>query len=204
MGKIYSISWDSSHLIDDNLDAYHLPFQNSEMASLLFLHPKYRDKLPLQLLFRANFNLIPKVDYPLTDLNIPILSKKMITIIQKCGNFNAIFTDVIMIDDTYLDNIFNSNGILKNEVKKDISYKALTIVDREDCFDFKNSVYMPNELNPNIPGYIKKLVLRKNYNFPPIFRINESSSLLLITEFVKNLLQESYIKGCLFEEIETT
>jgi hypothetical protein len=204
MNKIYSLNWDSNHIVDDNLDAYHLTFQNSEMATLLFLHPKYKDKLPLELLFRANFNLIPKVDYPLTDLNIPILSNKMISILQECGNFDAIFTDVIMIDDTYLDNIFNSEGTLKNEVKIDKSYKALTIINREDCFDFKNSIYMPNELNPSIPGYIKKLILKKKSNFSPIFRIKESSSTLFITELAKNKLQQNDIEGCVFEEVETT
>lgn len=204
MKKIFSLNWDYNHSGDMERDAFHIPFENSNKASTIFLNPRYKDKLPDKVLFRANFNTIPNVDYPLTDLNIPILSDRMITLLNEEGDFEAIFTNVIMIDDTYLGEVFNSNNVLKEEVNINSSYKAITIVNREDCFDFENSVFEPSELNPNKPGFINKLVLKESSDLPVIFRINESPSKLFVTENAKLILEKNNIKGCVFEEIETT
>tara|TARA_R110001583_G_scaffold41589_1_gene132179 strand:- start:598 stop:1227 length:630 start_codon:yes stop_codon:yes gene_type:complete len=204
MKKIYSINWDYNHSEDMERDAFHIPFENSDKASTLFLSSRYKDKLPDYILFRANFNIIPEFDYPLTDLNVPILSDRMISILNEIDDFEAIFTKVIMLDDTYLESIYDETGNLKSEIKTALNYKALTIVNREDCFDFENSIYQPSELNPNKPGFIEKLVLKSTEYLPPIFRIRETPSKLLITESAKSALEKNDIKGCVFEEVETT
>lgn len=204
MEKIYIINWDYSHSGDMERDAFHIPFENSDKSSTLFLNPRYKDKLPDYVLFKANFNIIPEFDYPLTDLNVPILSDRMISILSEIDDFQAIFTNVIMLDDTYLGTIYDEKGGLKSEIKTESNYKILTIVNREDCFDFENSKYQPSELNPNKPGFIEKLVLKSSEYLPPIFRIKESPSKLLITERAKSALEKNDIKGCVFEEVETT
>ena len=202
MNKIYTLNWEYSHSGDSERDAFHIPFENSDKSSTIFLNPRYKDKLPNRILFRANFNIIPDFDYPLTDLYVPILSDKMILLLTEIGHFKAIFTNVIMIDDTYLDEIYDERGGLKPELETISNYKALTIFNREKCFDFENSVYKPSELNPNVPGYVKKLVLKPSENLPPIFRIKELPSELFITEKAKLSLELNNIKGCVFEEIE--
>jgi len=200
--KVYELNWDYYLSEDSERIAYHIPFQDSNKASIIFLDPRYKDKIPKKIMFRANFNFIPKVDYPSTDLDIPIFSNKMISLLQSIGSFDVILTEVIMIDDTYLDNIFDSKGILKGEVIKYSNYKAISLSNFENCFDFNSSIFKPSELNPNIPGYIEKLVLKRNYNYPPVFRIKESPSRLLFTEATKNIFEENNIIGCLFDEIE--
>jgi len=202
MNKIYSLNWEYSHSGDSERDAFHIPFENSDKSSTIFLNPRYKDKLPNRILFRANFNIIPDFDYPLTDLYVPILSDKMISLLTEIGDFKAIFTSVIMIDDTFLDEIYDKSGDLKPDLKTVSSYKAITIVNRENCFDFENSIYKPSELNPSIPGYVKMIVLKPLENSPPIFRIKEVPSMLFITEKAKLLLELNNIKGCVFEEVK--
>ena len=184
-------------------DAFHISFKNSDKSSILFLNPRYKDNLPTRVMFRANFNVIPSIDYPLTDLNIPIFSDKMISLLNQVGEFEAIFTEVIMVDDTYQGEVCDIKGNIKTDINTVSDYKAVTIVNREDCFDFENSIFKPSELNPNIPGFIEKLVLKKSDNLPPIFRIKELPSKLLVTEQVKLLIESNNLKGCIFEEVES-
>jgi len=203
MEKVYSINWDYNHSGDLERDAFHVPFENSNKASIMFLNPRYKDKLPRRVLFKANLETLRSIDYPLTDLNVPIFSKKMISVLNSVGKYEKILTPVVMIDDTYSDDFLNNNGEVKSEVTTNSDYSAVTIVNREDCFDYENSVYDPNELNPDIPGYIKTLVLRTNQALPPVFRINEAPSKLLITEFAKIALEANGVSGCVFEEVAT-
>lgn len=204
MNKIYLLNWDYNHSGDLERDAFHIKFPNSDKASTIFLNSKHKDKLPQKILYKANFNIISKIDYPLTDLNIPILSDRMIDILKSVGTFKAILTPVIMIDDTYLENVLDAKNELKPDVPVFNNYKALTIIERENCFDYNNSIFEPSELNPEIPGYIKKLVLKFDNVLPPIFRIKESPSKLIITGKAKEVLESNNIKGCVFEEVETT
>ena len=78
------------------------------------------------------------------------------------------------------------------------------IMDRWQCFDYQNSIYEPSELNPNIPGYIKKIVLRTSeVKPPPIFRINETPSTIFITAEIRDEIVKNKIIGCDFERVET-
>lgn len=204
MGRIYSLNWDYNHSGDMERDAFHVKFENSDKSSIMFLNPRYQNKLPKRVLLRANFEVIPNIDYPLTDLNVPIFSNKMISVIERVGAFEKILTPVIMVDDTYLGEVLNESGQIKPEVLTNSEYKAITIINREDCFDYDNSEFDPSELNPNIPGYIKTTVLKNSIHLPPIFRIKESPSKLFLTEITKNALELNDIVGCVFEEIDTS
>ena len=204
MKGYYILNWDYSHSGDMERDAYHVKFTNSDKATTIFLNSKYIDKLPPQIVFNANFNCIPKIDYPLTDLNIPIMSEKMIETLKKSGEFNAIFTPVIMILDTYVDNRKESEINLNKNAHKSFNYKAMTLIDRENCFDYSKSEYEPSEINPKIPGYIKKIVLKYNPLSPPVFRIKEAPSHIFITQNTKELLESNNISGCKYEMVEVS
>lgn len=203
--KIYKLKQDFEHTGDTGKDAFHIPFEHSDKASVIFLNKKYIPKLPDKIYFEANFNLIPKYDYPLTDLRIPIMSDKLIQLVKTIGNLSAIEVPVIMLDDTYLKSKFDNKGKLIADVKFIDSYKAIMFTERYNCFDKEKSDFEPSELNPSIPGYINRLVIKSSDQFlPPIFRINESPSTLLMTEVLKNKIEGKGIKGCIFEEVETS
>ena len=188
---------------DIDYDVFHIKFKYSDRASGMFLNNKYSEKYPRKVFFRANFDIITKMDYLLTDINTPILSNKMIKVIESIKTFNAIYTETIMIPDTYLGEPFDKNGELNSEINENIDYKILTLIGRENCFNHKYSDYIPSEIDPKKVGFIKKLVINYSEQLPPIFRIQESPSKLLITENVKNALEENNINGCIFEKVET-
>jgi hypothetical protein len=203
--KIYKLKQDFEHSGDSEKDAFHIPFEHSDKASVIFLNKKYISKLPERIYFESNFNLIPKYDYPLTDLRIPIMSDKLIQLVKSIGKPPIIEVPVVMLDDTYLKPKFDNNGELKADVNFVDSYKAIMLTERYDCFDKKKSDFEPSELNPSKPGYINKLVIKSSDQvLPPIFRINESPSTLLVTEILKDKIQDVGIRGCVFEEVETS
>ncbi|NER17553.1 hypothetical protein [Spongiivirga citrea] len=202
--KIYQLIYDYNRSNDSEKDAYHIPFEHSNIASSIFLNKKHTERLPKKIYFRSNLNIITKTDFPLNDLRIPIMSDRLIKLIKSIGDINLKEIPAIMLDDKFLESKFDSSGSLINEVKYVDNYKAIMLLDRIDCFDYENSIYEPGELNPNIPGYIRKLVLNiSDINLPPIFRIKESPSRILITEKVKKLIIDKDISGCLFENVET-
>ncbi|MFV0541355.1 MAG: hypothetical protein ACK5MZ_08990 [Aestuariibaculum sp.] len=205
MSNCYILKHDFTHSGDPERDAFHVPFQYSDRASTIFLNPKYKDKLPNVIYFQANFNLIPEFDYPLTDLNIPVISDQMLQVLKGVRAFESFEVPVVMFDDTFLGDRFNSDGSLKLEVKKVESYQALIIVNRESVFDFDNSEFTPSTIDPSKPGIISRIVLRKPENgFSPIFRIPETPSTLFISHAAKEALEAAEVKGCVFEEVEVS
>lgn len=203
MKKIYIIDWDTSIPRDVN-DASHLPFKYSDRASGMFLNYKYKDRYPKEVLFKANFDILPKLDYPLSDLNIPILNEKMIKTLKSIGDFEAFFTPVTMLEDTYLGDLFDKSGNLKADIERNDDYRIMTLINRENCFNYELSDFLPSELDAKKPGFIKKYVLNYSEDLPPIFRINESPSKIFLTDKAKVALEANGIKGCVFEEVEVT
>lgn len=203
--RIYRLIYDYNRAQDSERDAYHIPFENSNKSSTMFLNKKHIERLPKQIYFESNLNTITKTDFPLNDLNIPIMSDRLIEVIKSIGDINLKEVPVVMLDRTFLENKFHSSGSLKDVVKYFDNYKAIMLLDRIECFDYQNSIYEPGELNPNIPGYIKKIVLNiSDINIPPIFRLKESPSKIFITEKTKELIvTKKKINGCLFEKVET-
>lgn len=109
-----------------------------------------------------------------------------------------------MLEDTYLDDVYDKKGNLKADVKRNDDYRILTLIDREDCFNYELSDFLPSELDPKKLGLIKKYVLNYSESLPTIFRINESPSKIFVTDKAKEALESNNIKGCLFEEVEVT
>lgn len=205
--KVYKLDWDYQHSGDTEKDAFHIPFNDDDKAMYYFSSPEIygADLLPDEILFQANFSLIPSYDYPLTDLQIPILSRRMYEVLQLIGLKDDLVVPVIMIDDSYLGDRFKSEGILNSEVPTNKDYLALRLSSLQSYFDSENSDYRPLRSNPNAPGRIKKLVLKEPpEGFPPIFRVDVISSSLFISQIAKEALESAGIKGCVFEEVEVT
>src|SRR6478736_999904 len=137
---IYILKHDYTHSGDSERDAFHMPFEFSDRFSVMLIDPKYSKKLPKQIFFRANFNVIPQYDYPLTDLGIPIMSKKMTDALQSLGAFDFSFIPVTMIDDTFFGELFNESGELATNVPHVNEYSAIQVFSRENIFDSDKSL----------------------------------------------------------------
>ncbi len=198
--KVYIIKRDYSHQIDDENDANHLEFPDCKMIASRLIG--IRDIiLPKTIYFRANLNLISKIDFPINSLNIPIFSKRMYEIFNKLSIINHRLISVIMIDDTFMGEIFDQNGKLLKNIKTNDMYCSFQIMNYIDAFDYDKSVYKNDPILP--VGYISKLVLKTpKEGFHSIFKIKESMNMLFISEETKEALEKNNIRGCVFEEVE--
>ena len=203
MKKAYTIDFDYNHSGDPERDAFHLPFEHSDKASTIFSNPKYESRLPSRIRFQGNFNLLPEYDYPLTDLQIPVMSKRMVEVFRGLGGTNFKEIPVEIIDDTFFGEKFSSKGELLPQVPVIKDYRAIFIIEYSNAFDYENSSYQMSTINPAKPGYIETVVLtEKKGILPPLFRIKEASSHLFISEQAYLALNEINAKGIDYQEVE--
>lgn len=202
--KVYELNWERSHLVDENEDCSVVIFDGlEEFRFQLGGIQKYSTRN--DIILQGNFNVIPaKTDFPVVDIGVPLMSNKMLSILEadKTLSYNKI--DAVIVDDTYLDSLFDREGKLIENVPKNIEYKFFQVLNYTDAFDKTHSTFKPMRSNPEKIGIINKLVLREPKNgFPAIFRIEEKPSILFINEATKNKFEHNKIIGCSFKEIDT-
>jgi hypothetical protein len=203
--KVYELNWERGHLVDENDDCSVVPFNGlEEFRFQLGGVQKYSTSN--KVILQGNFNIIPeKSDFPVVDIGVPLMSNRMLSILEadKTLLFNKV--DSVIVDDTYLESLFDDEGRLIENVPKNIEYKFFQVLNYTDAFDRSHSLLKPMRSNPEKIGIINKLVLREpNNGFPAIFRIEEKPSMLFINEITKNKFEHSKIKGCSLREIDTT
>lgn len=203
--KVYELKLKYDHLVDMEYDAFVMRFENIEdfrfniggIEKVIPNHPIY---------LVGNLRIMPeKTDYPIIDIGISVMSNKMISVLesQKELKINKIL--VKTIDDTYLDGYFDNKGDLKQDVPQNNDYSIIQILEYSELFDYENSIFKPLRSNPNMPGIIRKLVIKEpEKGFSPIFKIKEKSSKLFVSDKAKEALEANNIKGCIFEEVEVT
>jgi hypothetical protein len=205
--KVYILKWDYNHSGDSERDAFHVPFKDDDKLPYYFSNPGLYGEhlLPKVIYFQANFNVIPEVDYPLTDLPIPIMSLKMVDTLTKVTHFEFNEMYVLMLDDTYPGKKFDKVGQPKSDIRVIDSYRAVRLTTLQSYFDFERSDYKPSRSNPQIPSRITKIVLKQpKEGFPSVFKLDILASELFISSEAKEALEKNNIKGCIFEEVSVS
>lgn len=205
MGKVFKLIHDFDHLIDTDFDAVCDIFEGIDTIGFYMIGID-KFEMPNKIYLRANLNTIPyKTDYPIVDLTFPIISNRMIQTLEKVRPFKKRLLTTFMIDDTYLSSYLSSDNMIKDDVRFNSSYFGIQFTEYFDVFDYEMSIYKPLRSQPDLPGSIKKLILKEpRYGFPSIFKIKENLSLILVSEEGKNALETDRINGCKFEEVETS
>ncbi len=121
-------------------------------------------------------------------IDIPLFSNKFLSVIESFG----------------IDNIQKYNAVLKTADGKSISgYSAINIVGLVECVNFDESEFIPGSEPPLMR--FKRLVLdsskAKNFDF---FRLGEHSLHIIISEKLKNALDEANLVGYSLIPIEFT
>ncbi len=199
MNEAYILNWDFNRDEDVENDAFHIPFVgDTEFGANLIRNEDFSH--PSLIYFRANFSALNRFDYLVTDLHVPVMSNKMIATLLAGTNIGYKLIPTAMIDDTYLNEICDSENNLLPNIPVINSYSILHLSEYLDAFDYNNSEY---KTSAAIPGMIRvrKLILR-NSEFPKIFRIRESAGKLFISGEAKKELESKKIRGCFFEKVE--
>lgn len=199
--KVYYLKKDPSHLNDSEYDAFHIPFKDDNRIGARMMG--IRDfETPASIVFQGDFRILSTIDLPINDLGLLIVSSKLVDVLKKIGFFKYRLIPVIMVDDTYPNTLFKSDGKLKSEIRCLENFYALQILEYADVFDYTNSKYEMSLAFPEDVGVIYKLVLKDaGGSLPPIFRLKECARHLFVTEKTKLAIQKAEIKGCIFDEL---
>ena len=204
--RVYLLQKEHEHLFDMAYDIALLPYPGSENLKYQLLST---DKINIErrIDFLANFNVVKSnTDYPVVEDDIEVFSKKMLNTIERVGELNVRKFPITLIDDTYIvDNRFDADGQIRQDVPTISYFYIIQILTFLKVFDYDNSEYKVLRSNPNMPGIIKKLVLKEPQGgFPPLFRIFEKPSSVFVSQKAKEALEANNIKGCVFEEVEVS
>jgi len=200
--KLYKLNWDFTHSGDNEFDATHHPFFESENTIHYLMNPERHElsKVKNPILFQADFSIISKYDYLTNSLRIPILSERVIEIIISKNKIDLF--DIIMVDDTYMEERFDANKNLRPEVPTINEFKTFRFRQTENYINLDQSEYRPLRSNPNAPGKINKLILNiPTEGFKPIFRTKWIPSSIILTEELKTEFEDKEIKGFMYEEL---
>lgn len=201
---VYKLSHDYNHSGDPEIDAKIVSYEGSVKLPYYLIDIKTYPLavLPSKIYFQANFNLIPDYDYPLTDFEIPVMSMKMLEVLESVDKFSYHRIPVIMLDDTCLDiNAGAFEGISQIDTYCTIRLERIN----DDLFDYEKSDYKMSRRLEGQLGRIKRVVLKRpGQGFPPIFRISETPSTLFVSQAAKEALESNGIRGCIFEAVEVS
>ena len=143
---------------------------------------------------------IEGLDYIVTNPDLPVMSKRMLSVLESVGYFPH-QTISVTIEDTVL--VTGTDGKLQPSGKINTDYVAVQLLEQLDIFDRKKSIYEPSFINPNDVGDIDKLVLKvPPQGLPPIFRIKDNRTYLYVSPEAKTALEEAGITGIRFVRID--
>lgn len=149
--KVYKINWDFSHLIKNQydllvIDKFESIPNHASIKSIL------NEEIPKEINFKANFSNIHNVNYPVNDLALPIINRKIFDV----------FFETVKPRKVVKINIYHNGKQIDNSV-----FCTFQLNEYFDCFDYDNSVYESNFILP-ITNISKFFV--KQSNFPDVFR----------------------------------
>lgn len=149
--------------------------------------------------FQGYDSSLSDTDYPYTNVNWPIMSKRMLNTLLLVEEFPHRTWDVPFVG--FPNNA--SEGMLRQELRDGVRYDnkfvAIQLLDQLDIFDWENSVYKMHSIFPDEVARIRKLVLKvPEGGLPPIFRLNVLSGHLYVSPEGRTALEAANIKGVRF------
>lgn len=207
MTKIYKIVFDTNRDNDLVYDAFLRKFEGSDKIRYYFLDPEMYglNLIPDTLYFDADFRMLAKYDFPYTDCGVFIVSLRVKRIIEKFTDFEFHEVNVVMFDESYLEERFDTNGNINKSTPVNEEFMALRFPKLISYFDYENSIYRVPSYNPKGVRGIKKLVLTEKENkFPAIFSTREQATSIFVREDLKIALESERLNGVSFEEVQTT
>ena len=190
----YSSRWEDKGAADAIL-IDELPEQKN--LDFVFTDPEQIDSIN-EIRLEGLLSDIENLDYILTRPNLPVMSKRMLSVLESVKDFSHQVIPVVIED---MEMAFF--GSLERSGKVNTDYVAVQLLEQLDIFDRENSVYSPNSISPHGVGRIRRLVLKvPPQGLPPIFRIIENSTYLYVSPEAKAALEGAGITGIRFVPID--
>ena len=169
---------------------------NYEKLDFIFTDPEPIDSFS-EIIMEGLLADLENLDYILTRPDLPVMSKRMLSVLESVKNFpHQVIPVVIQDTEAAPDSLIEKSG------KVSTDYVAVQLLEQLNIFDREKSVYSTSSINPNAVGRIRKLVLKvPESGLPPIFRIIENSTYLYVSPEAKAALEEAGITGIRFVDI---
>jgi hypothetical protein len=196
----FILEWNLSNLGDEEYFAYLVEFPGYKDIVRLARTEPY--KLPKRLFFTSNFYKLKELDYPYNNVRWPLMSPRMLAVLNQVGSFAYSEVSVIMLDDTIPESeLFLNSG----EYNPKYTYKqfvGIQLLSHLDAFDWESSVYERSEHIKTLIVDISKLALiEPPSGFPPIFRLSACPTLLFVSAEARLALEDANISGVAFRAI---
>ena len=143
---------------------------------------------------------LENLDYILTSPDLPIMSKRMLSVLESVKDFPHQVIPVVIRDTRTILGVVDRPHGRSDRVNTD--YVAVQLLEQLDIFDREKSIYEPSFINSNKVGFVDKLVLKvPEEGLPPIFRITDNRTYLYVSPEAKTALEEAGITGIRFVPI---
>lgn len=195
---VYDLLHEASHIKGTIYDATLVPFQGDEQVCGWIGIEQLR--VPDPILFEADFKVTRQSDFPCSDVGWPIMSPRMIEILRGVGDFPHRVVPVRFVDRKVRGPArYLPDGSLHSEVVDD-RFGVVQITEHLDVVDWERSEFERDDIDGGIVFYsFDKLILREpSGGFPPIFRIPERASMLLVSAQARRALEAASIVGAQF------
>jgi hypothetical protein len=198
--RAYRLIWETRYL--DNCDEeYELEleeFSGSEWIPGLIETSSY--EIPEPVIFWGNPEFLSYLDYPTSNVNWPIMTRRMLYTLLTIGGFPHRVIPVALMDGTRFtyepERRFLTDGQPNPEITNFDDLVAVQILEYSDYFDFERSQYEPSPKYPDLARSVSSYVLAEpSEGFPPLFRLNASAATLFISAEAREALRETGIRG---------
>lgn len=192
----------SNHVNKDlGYDAELVPFDGSDLLDYLIWETKEISIYPIPVQFQGLLGTVRQTDYPVTRPSLPLMSKRMVAVLESVGTFPH-QTIVTRITDGAIgrclndkDSHYDENGSLKPEYYTD-DYVLLKLTEHLDAMDLVRSEYESYDSEINIVSFVDKFVFKDiGREFPPIFCLTHRPGVLFISEAAKEALEAAGMKS---------
>ena len=141
------------------------------------------------------------IDYLHTRPKLPIMSRRMLYVLNSLGTFpHQVISVSIKDNESSIYDINKPSGKYNRD-----EYVAVHLLEHLNVFDYEKSIYKSDHIHPGNIRRIKKMVLKKPpKGFPPLFKIPEDSLNLYISPQAKLALEEAGITGVRFPRLRGT
>jgi hypothetical protein len=198
--RAYRLTWETDDLenCDEEYELELEEFPGSDWIPGLIETSPY--DLPDPVIFWGNPEFLNDVDYPTSNVNWPIMSRRMYYTLLAVGDFQHRVIPIAMMDGTRFtyepEHRFLANGQPNPEITNFSDLVIVQLLEKSDYFDFENSDYTRHPRDPDWVDSVEKYALNEPPDgFPPLFRLTVMSSELFISAKARVALLETGIRG---------
>jgi hypothetical protein len=192
----------SNHVNEDlGYDAALVPFDGSDLFDYVMFETDEIFGYPVPVEFQGLLKTVRQTDYPVTRPSLPLMSKRMVEVLESVGSFphnilpTRITDGVIGRSLSNKDAHYNEQGNLKPEFYTD-DYVLIQLTEHLDVMDLERSEYESYDSELNLVKFVDKFVFKDiGRDFPPIFCLIHRPGILFLSEAAKEALETAGMKS---------